>query len=399
MAFSRRASWDLTLGEVHTALSEARADGRRVIDLTESNPTRIDLRSARSLSAELGRDRASDRYDPDPRGMIEARSAIARYYRERGLFEVQPDRIVLSASTSEAYAWIFKLLCDPGDVVLVPSPSYPLFSYLAALEAVRVVSYPLVRSEGFRIDVERVASLAREHRARAVVVVAPNNPTGTLVEERDARSLERVAEELGIALVVDEVFGDYVWDPRGAEALRPSFVGPRPCLTFVLSGLSKVLCAPGLKLGWTVVDGPEQEAREALDRLEIVADTYLSVSTPVQVATGALLERRREIQSELRQRIDENRRALASAIAQAPSGALRVAPGHGGWTSLVEVPRIMAEAAWVKILAGRAGVLVQPGFFFDIEDGGTLALSLIVEPVAFAEGIGRLVTCVEAELS
>lgn len=397
MAFSRRASWDLTEGEVHATLSEARSDGRRFIDLTESNPTRVDLRSVGDLAAELGRDRSADRYDPDPRGARGARGAVARYYAERGL-DVDPERIVLSASTSEAYAWIFKLLCDPGDVVLVPTPSYPLFSYLAALEAVRVVSYPLARSEGFRVDVDRLESLAREHGARAIVIVAPNNPTGTLVDARDARHIDEIAQRLGVALVVDEVFGDYVWDRRAGAELVASFIGARPSLTFVLSGLSKVLCAPGLKLGWIVVEGPNREAREALARLEIVADTYLSVSTPVQVAASALFGRRRQIQAELMGRIHENLRALEASVAGAPSGALRVVPSHGGWTCLVEVPRIMDEAAWVSVLARKAAVLAQPGFFFDLEDGGTLALSLIVEPSAFAEGVARLVACVESEI-
>ncbi|NUP05711.1 MAG: pyridoxal phosphate-dependent aminotransferase [Polyangiaceae bacterium] len=395
MRFSKRASWDLSVSDVADATRRARDAHADPIDLTESNPTRVGLASIAGLPALLARDEA-DRYDPDPCGMLGAREAVAAYYAERG-YAVDPSRVILSASTSEAYAWLFKLLCDDGDEVLVPTPSYPLFSYLAGLEGARVETYPLVRADGFRVDTSELARKARSPRARAVVVVAPNNPTGTLLHEEDARAVEAIAAEHGLALIVDEVFSDYVWSP--SPHLRRSFVGASTCATFVLSGLSKVCCAPGLKLGWMVSSGPDALVREAAARLEVIADTFLSVATPVQIALPDILARRSAIQAEVRARIETNRAELARAVGASSSKSVRVVPSDGGWTSLVEVPRVMGEDAWVTLLAERDGVLVQPGFFFDLDDGGTLAVSLIVEPDRFRRGVASLVARVDAVLA
>lgn len=356
-----------------------------VIDLTETNPTRVGLAGPRRVAAALHAVRDAH-YEPDPLGMLCAREAVAKSYAERGI-SIDPSRILLTASTSEAYAWLFKLLCDPGDEVLIPRPSYPLFDCLARLEAVRTVDYPLLREEGFRIDTHALERLVGE-RTRAIVLVAPNNPTGTLVHEEDAAAIEALASRHGLALIVDEVFADYLRPDLGPH-LRRTFAGRAPtCTCFVLSGLSKVMLAPQLKLGWMIVSGPAADS--ARERLEIIADTFLSVSSPVQLALPAILAERASVQAELSQRLAENVRTLAIATADDTS-PVRALWGHGGWCALIELPRIMSEDDWVHSLAERANVLVQPGWFYDIADGGTLIVSLIVEPTRFRAGIERVI--------
>lgn len=389
--FSRRTDWHLEPGAVARTFAEARARGP-VLDLTETNPTIVGLVEPAKLLPLLG-SAAGARYEPSALGLAAAREAIARQYRAEG-HDVTSARVAISASTSEAYAWCFKLLADPGDEVLVPTPSYPLFDYLARLEGVKAEPYPLLPEEGFRVDVDALERRIGP-RTRAIVVVQPNNPTGTLVREDDARRLDEIAAARGLAVISDEVFLDFVREPRPA-GLRGSFVGPRAALTIVLGGLSKSCCSPQLKLGWLVVCGPEPVAASALERLEIVADTYLSVSTPVQAALPRIFEARPAIQRELTRRLDDNLASLDDVIARTP--VLRRAPSHGGWTALVQVPRVLEEDAWISRLARERGVLVQPGYFFDLHDGGTLVLSLIVPPNAFREGALRLAALVEQVL-
>ena len=354
------------------------------IDLSESNPTRVGL-SGPLRAAEIFRETPCEPYAPDPLGLASARRAVVESYAERGI-AIDEERIVLTASTSEAYGWLFKLLCDPGDEVLIPTPSYPLFDCLARLESVRTVSYPLLREEGFRIDTAALRARIGD-RTRAIVVVAPNNPTGSLVHEEDARLLDAIAVEHGLALIVDEVFADYLL-PAPSPRLRRSFAGvasTAPC--FVLSGLSKVLLSPQLKLGWMLVGGPD--AGEIMHRLGIIADTFLSVSSPVQLALPSLLRARTSIQGELRARIERNLTTLETAATRS-GAAVRVRRPTGGWSALIEVPRVMSEDGWVEALAREAGVRVHPGWFYDIEDGGTLVVSLIPEPERFERAVDAL---------
>ncbi len=391
--FSRRASFALEPSAVAEAFAQVRASAAPFWDLTETNPTRVGLRAPEALATMLA-DPAGARYEPEPFGLSSARRAVASSYRERGI-EVLPSRVVLGSSTSEAYSWAFKLLADAGDEVLVPTPSYPLFEYLAGLEGVVVTNYPLVHAERFRVD---VAALERRigPRTRAIVVVSPNNPTGTLVREEDAEAIDRIAAERGLAVIADEVFGLYLREPLPA-GLRRTFIGERRALTFVMSGLSKECCAPQLKLGWTIACGPEDQVEAALARLEVIADTYLSVSTPVQVALPRILAERAPIVGELRDRIETNLRALDDALAAAgPEVPIARLPIHGGWTALVTVPRIVSEETWVLELARNRRVLVQPGFFFDISDGGVLSLSLIVPPDVLRKGVEEIVSAVRA---
>jgi aspartate/methionine/tyrosine aminotransferase len=385
--FSTRTAWDLSENPLSLALARAREDGRALVDLTESNPTRAGLDAA-EIVALLGHPRGAA-YEPLPLGHPEARAAVTAYYADRGLV-VPADRVCLCASTSEAYAWIFKLLCERGDEVLVPAPSYPLFSFLATLEEVTLVTYPLDRARGFRVDTDALEDAAGP-RTRAIVLVHPNNPTGSFVRREEARAIEAIARRRGMALVVDEVFGDYAHGPLAADRL-PSFAGEREALTFVLSGLSKVAALPQLKLGWIAVGGPEAIAREATARLEVIADTYLSVGTPVQRALQEILARRGPIQAMILDRVRSNLRALDAAIAaEGEHAPVRRLPVDGGWYAILEVPRTRDEDAWVELLVREEGVIVHPGYFFDFAEDGLLVVSLLPDPGAFEGAIARVV--------
>jgi hypothetical protein len=392
--FSRRTAWDRSENALSTLLASMRREGRPLVDLTESNPTRAGLHPTEQLVALLGHPRGTS-YEPLPFGHPIARRAVAQAFRERGLPVVE-DRVVLSASTSEAYLWLFKLLCERGDRVLVPAPSYPLFDFLARLEDVEISRYPLVREEGWRIDMHALERAVREAggRARAIVVVHPNNPTGSFTRRDEAAALERLAAQEGLALVVDEVFAEY---PLGTlpEDRLPSFAGPREALTFVMGGLSKSLLLPQLKLGWTVACGPDALVAEALARLELVADTYLSVGTPVQLALPEILAARGPIQAAVRARAEKNLAAIDGAIAAAGEGAaVRRLPVDGGWYAILEVARTRDEDAWVELCVREHGVIVHPGYFFDMEAEGYLVVSLLPPPEAFAPAIQRVIAAV-----
>ena len=386
MRFARRTSWDRSEGRFTRAVAAARGRGVRLADLTESNPTRAGLFDATPLVAHLGHPRGAS-YVPDALGHPVAREAVAAYYAERGL-GVDPARTVLTASTSEAYGYLFKLLCERGDRILVPAPSYPLFEFLGASEDVTLTHYPLVREHGWHIDLDAL-SRSIDDRTRAILLVHPNNPTGSLARRDEAAALERIAAERGLALIVDEVFGDYPLAPLPADRL-PSFAGRDGALTFVLSGLSKVLALPQLKLAWTVVSGPDALAREATARLEVIADTYLSVGTPVQLALPDLFAARAGVQRALRERTTTNLAALDAALsALGPSAVVRRLPADAGWYAILEVPRIHSDDAWIEILLERAAAIVHPGYFFDFESEGFLVVSLLPEPATFRAAIDR----------
>ena len=390
--FSRRTGWDLTENEHARALEHARsralAEGRVLVDLTESNPTRAGLGGGHDLVALLGHPRGAG-YSPASLGHPAARAAVAGYYRERGL-EVEPDRVCLSASTSEAYGWLFKLLTEPGDRVLIPAPSYPLFSFLAELEGVELVPYPLLREASFRLDLEAIAAVMDE-RTRAIILVHPNNPTGSFVRRDEAEALDRLCAGRGVALIVDEVFGDYPFGALPPDRL-PSFARPCEALTFVLSGLSKVVGMPQLKLGWTVTSGAREVAGEAMRRLEVIADTYLSVNTPVQLALPEILAARPALQAAIRARVERNLAEVDAAIVEAGEGTpVRRLPALGGWYAVLEIPRTRDEDAWVAHLLEAAGVVVHPGYFFDFDREGFLVVSLLPHVESFAAAIRLLV--------
>lgn len=338
------------------------------IDLTLSNP------GAARLPAGPAALPPAPIYQPHPRGLLAAREAVA------ALHGVPADRVLLTASTSEAYSWLFKLLCDAGDEVLVPEPSYPLFGYLTALESVRAVPYELRWDGEWRLD---SAALRFSRRTRAVLAVSPGNPTGAYLKEDERTSLAQLCREHGCVLIVDEVFADY---PAGPDPRRARTAAAYDdVLSFALSGLSKVAGLPQLKLGWIAAGGPG--ADDALDRLELIADTYLSVSTPVQLAAPALLANRHPFQRAVNERLARNRAALARARpAGAPWDILRA---EGGWSEVLSVPRSRGEEEWALSLL-EAGVLVHPGYFFDFPSGAHLVLSMIVPEEDLASGAAIL---------
>jgi alanine-synthesizing transaminase len=381
--FSERTHWDLRPNRLAERLAARRAAGARILDLTESNPTRAGLPCPDDVLAALARAEAR-RYEPRPFGLPAAREAVAADFARRG-FPVGPDRVVLSASTSEAYAFLFKLLCDPGDEVLVPRPGYPLFEFLATLESVRVLPYPLAYDGEWHLDVASLRS-ALGPRTRAVVVVSPHNPTGACLKRDERDAVEALCAGHGVALVSDEVFADYSFrdDPRRAASVAHD----GPALAFALGGLSKSCGLPQLKLAWTAVTGPEPLRRDALARLEVVADTYLSVSTPVQVAAPELLSRREELSAPIRARVRANLEALRAAIA--PGCPATLLDPEGGWSAVLRVPATRTEEERVTRLLEERDVLVHPGYFFDFRHEAFLVLSLLPPESDFAEGVARV---------
>ena len=381
--FSARTRFDLARNRLAAAVEARRRAGAPVLDLTESNPTRAGLAGPRDLLEGLAQPSALA-YEPAPFGLPAARAAVAADYARRG-FPVGADRVLLTASTSEAYAFLFKLLCDPGDDLLVPRPGYPLFEYLAALEAVRAVPYALDHDGEWHLSASALARAATP-RTRAVVAVNPNNPTGAFLKEEERDLLEGFCAERGLALVSDEVFADYSFrdDPRRAGSVARD----GSALAFSLGGLSKSCALPQLKLAWCVVTGPEERRREAAARLEVVADTFLSVSTPVQHAAPALLARREELQAPVRARLAANLAELRRRLA-AGSPATLLEP-EGGWYAVLRVPATVPEEERVLRLLEERAVLVHPGYFFDFPREAYLVLSLLPEPEVFGDAAGRL---------
>jgi alanine-synthesizing transaminase len=362
-------------------LDEKRSAGGPILDLTESNPTAAGFAYPSEAILSALADPRSLRYEPAAAGMPAARAAVSDYYSGR----VTPDRVLLTASTSEAYAFVFKLLFDPGDEVLVPAPSYPLFDYLAALDSVRVVQYPLVYHESWAIDFDGLASSITS-RSRAIVLVNPNNPTGSYLKQSELGPLLALCREHNLALISDEVFADYALDDQ-ARLVR-TLTGIDEVPTFCLSGLSKVAGLPQMKLGWIVTGGPPSDRAKAFERLELIADTYLSVSAPVQWAAPRLLGLRGELQRQILGRVLANRAFVASQIG--PASPWKLLSAEGGWNTILEAPRIRSEEAWVLGLLSEDSVLVQPGFFFDFEREAFLVISLLAAEGVFREGIRRI---------
>jgi hypothetical protein len=387
--FSSRFHWDFRTNRLTQALEARRRDGERILDLTESNPTRAGFVYPPEIVRAFNDPRMLV-YDPSPAGPAEAREAVASYYAARGQ-RVATERILLTASTSEAYAWLFKLLCDAGDHVLVPRPSYPLFEFLANLESVEVRQYPLAYHGGWTIDLDALAAAVSE-RTRAVVLVNPNNPTGSYVKRAELETLSRLCAQRRVALISDEVFSDYALGEAPDEERVGTLVGVEECLAFSMSGLSKVAGLPQMKLGWTVASGPAKLRAEAMEKLEWIADTYLSVSTPVACAAAKLLASGVLVQRQIRERTAGNLAVAREMLAGSAAGILAV---EGGWYITVRMPRIRSEEDWAIQLLTQEGVLTQPGFFYDFESEAFLIVSLLTLPEVFREGMVRLRRAVE----
>jgi aspartate/methionine/tyrosine aminotransferase len=444
--FARRTNWNLATNAYTQALEEHRRSGKELLDLTASNPTNIGLRyNEQKLLQALARPEALT-YEPVAKGLLPAREAIVGYYAGRGV-SISPDDLILTTSTSEAYSFVFRLLCDPGDGVLVPAPSYPLFDFLADLQDVRLTPYELVYDHGWQMDFHslnvRLNKTFESHstktglsgapeqncpshpvvqrqadqggapapseisKRRAVLVVHPNNPTGSFVKAAEAAQLRRFCAENNLALIADEVFLDYslnVEDELPGAPLNPSLVewDAKPAsfassveateendvLTFTLSGLSKISGLPQMKVAWIAVTGPDELKREALARLEVIADTYLSMNAPVQWAIPAMLEEGHSIQQQLMARIRANLAELdRQLMAQKLCTHLRV---EGGWYAVLRVPVTGSDEELSIALLRQTGVLVQPGHFYDFATDGYLVLSLITPQEIFADGLLRL---------
>lgn len=364
------------------AIGRARASGRPLLDLTETNPTRVGLELPAGLLAPLGDD-AGRTYVPEPRGLSIAREAVAGQFARAGV-RADPDRIVLTPGTSDAYGLLFKLLCDPGDVVLAPVPSYPLFELLTAFEGAAMRSYRLDRDSRWRIDRPSLEEAATD-RTRAVLVVSPNNPTGSMLHADDRDWLTAWCVDRGIAIIADEVFGHYPLRPA-ADAV--SLAGHDATLTFTLGGLSKSAGLPQVKVAWTLVSGPDGLVDDALTRLDLLCDTYLSVSTPGQLALPHLIASGAGVRAQIARRLERNLAALEKAVAAWPGVGLELP--EGGWSAVLRVPAVEAEEAMAMRLLDEVGIVVHPGFFFDFPAEAYLVVSLLPEPAIFDGGISAL---------
>jgi aspartate/methionine/tyrosine aminotransferase len=385
--FSRRTNWPLTPNPLTRALEEVRASGQDVLDLTVSNPTEAGVQFDPEVVLEAFVNPEAMRYNPQPRGLLEARQAVCQYYREaHEVFELAPERLILTTSTSEAYSHLFRLLCNPGDEILVPKPSYPLFEFLADLADVKLVPYPLLYDHGWQIDFDSLYKAATA-QSRAVIVVHPNNPTGSYASSAEISALNDFGSDYGLALIVDEVFLDYAHD----GAPRPSFVSNANVLTFTLSGISKISALPQMKLAWVVTSGPEELVTQAGARLEVIADTYLSLNAPVQLAAPVLLEQRKQVQPLLLDRLRVNLGELDRQLVAGP--ACTRFNVEGGWYVVLRVPVVQSDEDLAIDLLRKMAVLVHPGHFYDFPSEGHLVLSLITEPGVFGKGVSRVLQC------
>jgi aspartate/methionine/tyrosine aminotransferase len=384
--FSQRTGWKLAPNPLTRALEEARRANTAILDLTVSNPTRAGLYyDAETILGSLADPHSLD-YDPQPKGLLFAREAVITYYRdEHEVFDLDPEMLLLTASTSEGCSFVFRLLCNVGDEILVPKPSYPLFEFLSDLQDVKLVPYPLIYDHGWQIDFPSLYK-AVSHRTRAVVVVHPNNPTGSFVSDNERSALNAFCREYDLAIVADEVFLDYAHD----GASRSSFASNRDALTFTLSGLSKISGLPQMKVAWIAATGPDAARKEAVARLEVIADTYLSMNAPLQHAIGTLLEQRKKIQPLLLDRLRTNREDLDHQLTkQKTCQRLDV---EGGWYAVLRVPVTQTDEDLAIALLRKYGVYVHPGHFFDFPNDGYLIVSLITPMEDFRHGTSQLLT-------
>ncbi len=385
MQFSRRTNWNTEesdLARAHRLRIEA---GLPVADLTASNPTRCRFDYPPALLEPLCNPFALD-YDPQPRGLLPARQAVSTYYADHGV-AVAPEQIVLTTSTSEAYSYLFRLLCDPGSEVLVPQPGYPLFDFLAVLDDVRLTTAPFIYDHGWQIDPEGLRRTITP-RTRALVLVHPNNPTGHFTKQWEAAELARICSQFGLSLIVDEVFLDYGFTPSSADPIPTFADGLEDVPVFVVSGLSKIAGLPQMKAAWIVAAGPERTA--ALDRLEVIADTFLSVNAPVQWALPAWLAGCRPIRRQIGERVCSNLVELDRQLnLQDTISRLEV---EGGWYAILRIAAVRPDEATVRLLLDQ-GVWVHPGYFFGLPDSGWLVLSLLGPLEEFSTGVTRLFDC------
>ena len=384
MTFSGRMPEDLQTNRISQALARMRRDAVPFLDLTESNPTRAAFHYPADLLAPLADPRGLV-YRPEPLGVLDARRAVAEDFARRGAL-VHPQRLALTASTSEAYSLLFKLLCDPGDEILVPQPSYPLFEHLTRLDAVSAVPYTLEYHGRWSVDLSSVER-AITPRTRAVLIVSPNNPTGNFISSAELDQIAGLCRARDIAVIADEVFADYdlhgeALVPRGVLSARADVLG------FTLGGLSKSIGLPQAKLGWIAVSGSDASVDAAMTRLELACDTYLSVSTPVQLAARDLLERGADVRRQIQARVRANLARCAALVAECP--ACTLLHGEGGWSGVMQVPSLVPEEELMLTLLEQSRVLTHAGYFFDFPKESFLIVSLLTPEDRFIEGVSRI---------
>ena len=391
--FSKRTNWKLEENAYTRALHRHKQSGKSVLDLTASNPTTCDFRydDAAILSALHAKE--SLQYDPEPKGLLSARAAVIEYYRQKSpAARLDPDRLILTTGTSEAYSFLFRLLCEPGDEIAIAQPSYPLFDLLATIQDVKLCPFRLVYDHGWQIDFHGLQKTIGA-RTRAILLVHPNNPTGNFIKADEAEQLQTICRERNLALVVDEVFLDYeIRAEKSGRKRHGSFVFSGQALTFVLSGLSKIAALPQMKVGWIVASGPDALVRDAIARLEIISDTYLSLSAHLQHALPELLGQREKMQKQVRDRISINLAQLDKLLAgQKLVSRLEI---EGGWYAVLRAPAVQSDEDLAIRLLEEHSVLVQPGHFYELAGEGNLIVSLLTPANQFAEGIRRLLGCV-----
>lgn len=383
--FAHRTGWDLTSNAFHQSIESLKAQGMTLLDLTQSNPTAVGFSYPKDLLAVLQDPRVLS-YEPSPKGIFCAREAVVSLYAQKGI-PLDPGQILLTASTSEAYSFLLRLLCDPGDEIAVPTPSYPLFDYLASLNDVRAVGYPLTYQDRWRIDLGQLARRLTP-KTRALVAVHPNNPTGSCLLRREWEEIVEQCRVSGLVLISDEVFAEYLLTPNPEIPL--TLLGSSEILTVSLGGLSKFFGLPQMKLAWIAATGPRKQLQEMFSRLEMIADTYLSVNTPVQAALKDWCQAAGPMQHQILERVRSNRTFLGQRM-RGEKGTLLAA--DGGWNAVLHIPGLQDEERWVLTLLREHKVVVHPGYFFDFEIPGFLVLSLLPEEEIFQEGVTRLIQC------
>ena len=386
--FSGRLPWPSPPNALALALSARKARGLPILDFSSSNPTRVSLDRNGGAVLDALLSEANLVYSPEPQGLAASREALARDMGRRHPGRAaRPEDLFLCASTSEAYGWLFKLLCEPGDAVLVPKPGYPLFDYLAGLEAVEARAYRLsyAHPAGWRVDLDALEDGLKKGRARAIVLINPNNPTGSYIARGEREAILGLAERYGVALIVDEVFLGFQVEGQGegrAPSGGPGFLGEESVPCFVLDGLSKLAGLPQMKLGWIAASGPRSLMDEARGRLEIIADTYLSASAPAMNALPSWLALSDAFGRALGDRLRANLASLRSSL-EYPGSPHRVLRCEGGWTALIESPRLQGEEEMAISMLEEEGLSLHPGYYFDMEREAYFASSLILEPAAF----------------
>jgi alanine-synthesizing transaminase len=379
MRFSERTNWNTEESELARALRVRRAAGLPVYDLTNANPTRCGFHYDEHLLSVLQNPQALD-YDPDPKGSLSARAAVAAYYADHSV-QINSESILLTTSTSEAYSYLFRLLCDPGSDVLVPQPSYPLFDFLATLDDIRLVFAPLVYDHGWQMEPEGFRR-AITANTRAIVLVHPNNPTGHFTKSWEIAELAQLCRQNNLALIVDEVFLDYAFG-ESAESFTKGIKGVN---CFVVSGLSKIAALPQMKAAWIIATGPD--AHVAVQRLEVIADTFLSMNAPIQCALTEWLANRKEIQRQIHERVKTNLAELDRLLA-AQSSVHRLMV-EGGWYAVLRIPAYRNDEETALRLLGH-GVWAHPGSFFDMPQSGWFVVSLLTPVDEFNNGATRMI--------